>query len=156
MKKASEIKTFAFKILIAAAIISVAVTAVRPLRAFLFDRARSQNTLENKIAQRDSLQNVLQGIRENPNNLERVVRNSGYSRANETMLKIIAPDQERENRRLETTLILAIAAATVILLIILFAIPVKSKEKDGESKSGKKQYIEEEEKCPDTSTDTQE
>lgn len=133
-----------FKLIIAAAIIAVAVVSIRPARA-LFDRTQTQNTMRSKIAERDSLRSILQGIREDPNNLERVVRNSGYSRTNETMLKIIAPDRESENRRIETSLLLGIATATIILLIILFAIPVKSK---GEKNK--------EEECRNNSTDTQE
>jgi len=134
------VKIYVFKLIIAAAIIAVAVVSIRPARA-LFDRAQTQNTMKTKVAERDSLKSVLQGIREDPNNLERVVRNSGYSRRNETMLKIIAPDRESENRRIETSLLLAIAAATIVLLIILFAIPVKNKE---------------EKECQDNKTDTQE
>ena len=133
-----------FKLIIAAAIIAVAVVSIRPARA-LFDRTQTQNTMRSKVAERDSLRSILQGIREDPNNLERVVRNSGYSRTNETMLKIIAPDRESENRRIETSLLLGIATATIILLIILFAIPVKSK---GEKNK--------EEECRNNSTDTQE
>jgi short-subunit dehydrogenase involved in D-alanine esterification of teichoic acids len=138
------VKVRIFKLIIAAAIIAVAVVSIRPARA-LFDRTQTQNTMRSKIAERDSLRSILQGIREDPNNLERVVRNSGYSRTNETMLKIIAPDRESENRRIETSLLLGIATATIILLIILFAIPVKSK---GEKNK--------EEECRNNSTDTQE
>ncbi|MCL2844815.1 MAG: hypothetical protein FWE23_05120 [Chitinivibrionia bacterium] len=145
MKLKMKKRVLVFKLIIAVAIIAVAVVSARPIRAIFFDRAQTKSIMKSKIAEKDSLQNILRGIKEDPNNLERVVRNSGYSRKNETMLKIIAPDRESENRRIETGLFLGIAAATIILLIILFAVPVKTKEEKNK-----------EEERPCNQTDTQE
>jgi hypothetical protein len=72
--------------------------------------------------------------------LEKTVRNSGYSRKDETMLKIITPDTEKEMKRFEITMFLLIAATIVVLLVILFALPNKRSEKV----------------CREQSTDTQE
>ena len=112
----------------------------RPVKALFFDKKRVENELKAKTNEKDSLERVLKGVREDPNNLERTVRNNGYSKKDETMLKIISPDSEKETRNFEITFFLLLASAVIVLLVILFAIPQKNNE----------------DLCPEQSTDTKE
>ncbi|MCL1945614.1 MAG: hypothetical protein FWF51_00475 [Chitinivibrionia bacterium] len=133
-------KNILVKIVIAIAIIITLLVWTRPIKATFFDKKRIENELKAKTNEKDSLEKVLKGVIEDPNNLQRTVRNSGYSQKDETMLKIIVPDAEKETRNFEITFFLLVAATIVVLLVILFALPQK---KNGDL-------------CREQTTDTQE
>ena len=122
-----------FNIVCFGAVLVALLVLFEPTRAYFFDRVKMQKELQAKNAERDSLANVLENIRNNPQDLERNARNSGFARKGETMIKIVPVNIEEETRKLKISAFLLLALTIIIALIFIFAIPKKPKKKaDGE------------------------
>jgi uncharacterized membrane protein len=98
---------------------------IEPTKAFFSDKNKVENELRIKNAEKDSLANLLENIKNNSNDLEKSTRNSGYAKKGETMLKIVSNNPEEESKKLKVSMFLLFALTVVVALIILFAIPKK-------------------------------
>jgi len=122
-----------FKIFCVTAIVIALATLFEPSRAYFFDKAKIQKELEAKKNEKDSIVKVFENIRNNPNDLERSARNSGYAKRGETMLKIVSVNEEEEMRKLKISAFLLLSLTIIIGLIVLFAIPKKAVKIDEKS-----------------------
>ena len=115
-----------FKLFLLFALCVAIASLFEPTRAYFFERTELKNELQAKNVTKDSLADVLQSIRNNPRDLERNARNSGFAKRGETMLKIVRVDVEDEVRKLKISAVLLLSLIIVVVLILVFAIPKKT------------------------------
>ena len=113
-------RTLIFRILFVVTLIIVILAWKQPIVSMV-DKTRLNNELKEKQNERDSLGQVIERIKNNPEEKRKEARRSGYSKNDEMMLKIITPDIEKESEKIKTNVILLLSALITIILVAAFA-----------------------------------
>ena len=128
-------KNIILKTLFVAAITVVILTWRQPIISIIEKRIINKE-LKEKINLKDSLEQIVQRVKNNTEEKRKEARKMGYSKNEETMLKIINPNTKKENDKVITNAVLSISAVVIFfLVIILAALSKKKSEPKSESES---------------------
>ena len=119
-------KSTVFRILFVGAVIIV-IFAWLPSVVEVIREKNDEKELREKLEIKDSLEQVVARIKNNAEEKRKEARRMGYSKNEETMLKIVSPNIKKENDKTITNIILLISACVIFILVTIFAVLAKKK-----------------------------